>query len=180
MNFDNDEDLMKAIMGGGTGGGNVDDELAALEAEVGGGKGKGEDDLAKSEIIELNELTTKENDYLIIGCYGNGSAFLKASFFKEIRDQKQSFKIKFINKEKNINKKKTLFAELYQITSNGKNLLILLTKIGIKIENENYLLNYFKEKNITYKEIICFDSLTTNNFYSENKIDKCYYIKKCC
>ena len=136
-----------------------------------------EDDLAKSEIIELNELATKENDYLIIGCYGNGSAFLKASFFKEIRDQKQSFKIKFMNKEKDLNKKKTLFAELYQITANGKNLLILLTKIGIKIENENYLLNYFKEKNITYKEIICFDSLTTNNFYSENKIDKCYYIK---
>ena len=57
MNFDNDEDLMKAIMGGGTGGGNVDDELAALEAEVGGGKGKGEDDaLADLE----NELENED------------------------------------------------------------------------------------------------------------------------
>ena len=57
MNFDNDEDIMKAIMGGGTGGGNVDDELAALEAEVGGGKGKGEDDaLADLE----NELENED------------------------------------------------------------------------------------------------------------------------
>ena len=54
MNFDNDEDIMKAIMGGGTGGGNVDDELAALEAEIGGGK-KGEDDELAALENELDE-----------------------------------------------------------------------------------------------------------------------------
>ena len=45
MNFDNDEDLMKAIMGGGgAGGGDIDDELAALENEVNGpSKKKGGD-----------------------------------------------------------------------------------------------------------------------------------------
>ena len=51
MNFDNDEDIMKAIMGGG-GGGNVDDELAALEAEVGGKK---EDDELAALEDELDE-----------------------------------------------------------------------------------------------------------------------------
>ena len=136
-----------------------------------------EDNLSKSESIELNEITIKENDYLIIGCYGNGSAFIKTVFFKEIKEQKQSFKIKFMSKGKDINKKKILFSELYQINSNGKNILILLTKFGILIENEKYLLNYFKESNIKYKEIICFDSLTINNFYSEKKIEQCYYIK---
>ena len=41
MNFKDDEDLMRQIMAGGGGGNvNVDDELAALEAEVSGGKKK--------------------------------------------------------------------------------------------------------------------------------------------
>ena len=51
MNFDNDDDIMKAIMGGG-GGGNVDDELAALEAEVGGKK---EDDELAALEDEIDE-----------------------------------------------------------------------------------------------------------------------------
>ena len=59
MNFKDDEDLMRQIMAGGGGGNvNVDDELAALEAEVSGGKKKGEDD----ELADLeNELDEEEN-----------------------------------------------------------------------------------------------------------------------
>ena len=57
MNFKDDEDLMKQIMEGGGGGNvNVDDELAALEAEVGGKKGE-DDELADLE----NELDEEEN-----------------------------------------------------------------------------------------------------------------------
>ena len=60
MNFDNDEDIMKAIMGGGGGGGaaDIDNELAELEAELGQGKKKkGEDD----ELADLeNELDEEE------------------------------------------------------------------------------------------------------------------------
>jgi hypothetical protein len=47
---------MKAIMGGGDGGGNIDDELAELEAEVGGKKGD-DDELAALE----NEIDDEEN-----------------------------------------------------------------------------------------------------------------------
>ena len=58
MNFDNDEDLMKAIMGGGgAGGGDIDDELAALENEVNGpSKKKGGDGDGLSDLeAELEE-----------------------------------------------------------------------------------------------------------------------------
>ena len=55
-NFNNDDDIMKAIMGGGDGGGNIDDELAELEAEVGGKKGD-DDELAALE----NEIDDEEN-----------------------------------------------------------------------------------------------------------------------
>ena len=41
MNLDNDEDIWKAINAGGGANMDVDDELAALEAEVHGGKPKG-------------------------------------------------------------------------------------------------------------------------------------------
>ena len=54
-NFDNDDDIMKAIMGGGAGGGNIDDELAELEKEIGGKKGD-DDELAALE----NEIDDEE------------------------------------------------------------------------------------------------------------------------
>ena len=65
MNFDNDEDIMKAINAAG-GGGNmdVDDELAALEAEMNGGKKekkkkKDGDDLSLSDLSDDEEEKKK-------------------------------------------------------------------------------------------------------------------------
>ena len=61
MNFNNDEDIMKAINAGGGVDMDVDDELAALEAEVSGGqkkekkKKKGGDDLSLSDLSEDEE-----------------------------------------------------------------------------------------------------------------------------
>ena len=57
MNFDNDEDIMKAIMGGGGGkGGDIDDELAELEAEISGGnKKKGSGDGLSDLENEIDE-----------------------------------------------------------------------------------------------------------------------------
>ena len=54
-NFNNDDDIMKAIMGGGGGTGNIDDELAELEKEIGGKKGE-DDELAALE----NEIDDEE------------------------------------------------------------------------------------------------------------------------
>ena len=54
-NFNNDDDIMKAIMGGGDGGGNIDDELAELEAEVGGKKGDDDELAALENVIDDEE-----------------------------------------------------------------------------------------------------------------------------
>ena len=61
MNFDNDEDIWKAINAGGGANMDVDDELAALEAEISGGpkkgkkKKKGDDDLSLSDLSDEEE-----------------------------------------------------------------------------------------------------------------------------
>ena len=61
MNLDNDEDIWKAINAGGGANMDVDDELAALEAEISGGskkgkkKKKGDDDLSLSDLSDEEE-----------------------------------------------------------------------------------------------------------------------------
>ena len=69
MKLDTDEDIMKAInAGGGSGGMNVDDELAALEEEVLGGGGNkskrknSDDELAALESEELGKKKTKRKN----------------------------------------------------------------------------------------------------------------------
>ena len=107
-----------------------------------------------NEAIELNDLKLLENDYFLIGIYGNGSAYLKASFFIEM---KNSFKIKFVYKKSDSNKK-ILAAELYSFTLNNNiNILLLITKTDMTKSNTQFILDYLKNKNVTYKKMIFFD-----------------------
>ena len=81
--------------------------------------------------LELNDITNKKNNLLLIGTYGNGSALLKTCFYLEMKNQRNCFKTKFQYQGKDKKGKKILVAELYQIEV-GKNEydLILLTKSG--------------------------------------------------
>ena len=62
MNFDNDEDIMKAINAGGGVDMDVDDELAALEAEVHGGKPKGKKKKKDGDDLSLSDLSEDEEE----------------------------------------------------------------------------------------------------------------------
>ena len=127
-----------------------------------------------NEAIELNDLKILENDYFLIGIYGNGSAYLKASFFIEM---KNSFKIKFVYKKSDSNKK-ILSAELYSFTLNNNiNILLLITKTDMVKSNTQFILDYLKNKNVTYKNMIVFDCIKSKNFYSKIKENNCYYLK---
>ena len=127
-----------------------------------------------NEAIELNDLKILENDYFLIGIYGNGSAYLKASFFIEM---KNSFKIKFVYKKSDSNKK-ILSAELYSFTLNNNiNILLLITKTDMIKSNTQFILDYLKNKNVTYKNMIVFDCIKSKNFYSKIKENNCYYLK---
>ena len=127
--------------------------------------------------LELNDITNKKNNLLLIGTYGNGSALLKTCFYLEMKNQRNCFKTKFQYQGKDKKNKKILFAELYQIEV-GKNEfnLILLTKSGFIGRNQKYIIKYLEDNKITYNAIISFDCLKMNNFYAEKKVQGVYYI----
>ena len=127
--------------------------------------------------IELNDITNKKNNLLLIGTYGNGSALLKTCFYLEMKNQRNCFKTKFQFQGKDKKSKKIIFAELYQIEC-GKNEfnLILLTKSGFVGRNQKYIIKYLEDNQITYNAIISFDCLKMNNFYAEKKLQGVYYI----
>ena len=127
--------------------------------------------------IELNDITNKKNNLLLIGTYGNGSALLKTCFYLEMKNQRNCFKTKFQHQGKDKKNKKILFAELYQIeVGKDEYNLILLTKSGFVGRNQKYIIKYFEDNNITYNTMISFDCLTMNNFYADKKAPGVYYI----
>jgi len=127
--------------------------------------------------IELNDITEKKNNFLMVGTYGNGSALLKTCFYLEMKNQRNCFKTKFQFKGKDKNNKKVLSAELYQITTgNNEHNLILLTKSGFVGRNQKYIIKYLEDNQIRFNAIISFDCLTMNNFYAEKKMPGIYYI----
>ena len=127
--------------------------------------------------LELNDITNKKNNLLLMGTYGNGSALLKTCFYLEMKNQRNCFKTKFQYQGKDKKNKKILFAELYQIEvgTNEFN-LILLTKSGFIGRNQKYIIKYLEDNQITYNAIISFDCLKMNNFYAEKKVQGVYYI----
>ena len=132
-------------------------------------------DIANSH-IDLNDITNKKNNFLLIGTYGNGSALLKTCFYLEIKNQRNCFKTKFQFQGKDKKNKKVLCAELYQVRLGSDYNLILLTKSGFVGRNQKYIIKYFEDNQITFNSIVSFDCLTMNNFYAENKKQGVFYI----
>ena len=127
--------------------------------------------------IEINDITSKKNNLLLIGTYGNGSALLKTCFYLEMKNQRNCFKTKFLSQGKEKMNKKILSAELYQIeVGNNEFNLVLLTKSGFVGRNQKYIIKYLEDNQINFNAIISFDCLTINNFYGENKKTGVYYI----
>ena len=62
MNFNSDEDIMKAIRAGGAVDMNVDDELAALEAEISGGQKKEKKKKKEGDDLSLSDLSEDEEE----------------------------------------------------------------------------------------------------------------------
>ena len=79
-------------------------------------------------VIDMNDISVKDNDYLLVGIFGNGTGYLKATFSEEMKG-KGAYKAKFMYQGKDKMKKKVISAELYQIETNSKKVLILLTKL---------------------------------------------------
>lgn len=127
--------------------------------------------------LELNDITNKQNNYLLIGTYGNGSALLKTCFYQEMKTQKNCFKTKFQFQGKNKNNKKVIFAELYQIEFGNELNLVLFTKSGLVGRNFRYIFKYFEDNKISFNNIISFDCIKMINFYGEDKKEGVYYIK---
>ena len=132
-------------------------------------------------VIDMNDISVKDNDYLLVGIFGNGTGYLKATFSEEMKG-KGAYKAKFMYQGKDKMKKKVISAELYQIETNAKKVLILLTKSGYIEDNDDYLIEYFEKNKISYKEIIIFDSIYSKNYFSIKDIKNktfCIKSRKC-
>ena len=147
---------------------------------------KEKDDKAIEESLDINtvyvdmsDINLKENDYFLFGSYGNGSALLKKLFFFDIKSDSKSFKGKFMYQGQDKNKRKILCAELFQLKINEKSLLILLTKSTFSSENRKYFIDFLGENKITFKNCICFDSISANDFIhkEESDVNRCYFMK---
>jgi hypothetical protein len=105
--------------------------------------------------IEINDITSKKNNFLLIGTYGNGSALLKTCFYLEMKNQRNCFKTKFLFQGKEKMNKKILSAELYQIeVGNNEFNLVLLTKSGFVGRNQKYIIKYLEDNQINFNAII--------------------------
>lgn len=137
------------------------------------------DDINKvtCEELELNDITNKNNDYLLVGAYGNGAALLKTIYFSEMKTQKGAFKVKFFEKEKEIGKRKVMFAELYQIELLSKQYLIILTKKNLSLECSKYLTDFLTNKEIKFNQILILDSINGKNFIPIKQQDEIFYMK---
>jgi hypothetical protein len=141
----------------------------------------GEEDelnLIQTEAVELNTLDNLENDYLLVGIYGNGSAFLKAALYKDMRATSNSFKTKFmIRPHKDVSRAKKITAELYQFNYNNKTSLVLHTKENFSDQSYTNILDYFKSKNIKYSRVAVFDANHKSDLIISDKFDVLYSLK---
>lgn len=127
-------------------------------------------ELLLTENSEMNQITAKDNDYLLIGIYGNGSAYLKSSLFQEIIRGNQTLKQKFFSRDKDSKDKKPkkTIAELYQFEGkNNTNHLVLLTKENISNQNYNKILEIIKSLT-TFKRVVILDSIHKSGFLFTN------------
>lgn len=129
-------------------------------------------DLIKTSVVEVNDLDSKENDYLLVGIHGNGSAFIKSALYLELKANKV-LKAKFmVESEKNKLKPKRLVAELYQIRNetNTANNLLLITKDILDHRSFRFIADYLTSGiKISVKRAVVFDSCHVSDLVSFNE-----------
>ncbi len=125
-------------------------------------------DLIETDAVEINPLDTKDNDYLLAGIFGNGSAFLKASLYHEMKSNNKSFKIKFMSRyAKDRTKAKKVCAEIYQFSTNDTSNLVIHTKGNLSEQSYKYIVDYLSSNGITYKRVAVFDSAHTSRLFGD-------------
>lgn len=113
----------------------------------------------ETDALELNNLDSKSNDYLLVGIFGNGSGFLKSSLYTDLRSNNNSFKIKFMTRMgKEKSKAKKISAEIHQFTIDNVSHLVLHTKQNFSDQSFKFVVDYLKNSGITYKRVAIFDS----------------------
>jgi hypothetical protein len=113
----------------------------------------------ETEGVELNNLENKNNDYLLVGIFGNGSGFLKSALFTDLKSNNNSYKIKFMTRMGNDKSKaKKVSAEIHQFTIDNISHLVLHTKQNFSDQSFKYVVDYLKNNGITYKRVAIFDS----------------------
>jgi hypothetical protein len=129
---------------------------------------EGEMDLIETNAIELNDFDNKENDHLLVGIFGNGSGFLKASLYLEMKENNKSYKLKFMSKlGKDQTRAKKVCAEIYQFTNNNVSHLVLHTKQNLNDQSYKFIIDYLKSNGITYKRVAVFDSVHSSDFFGD-------------
>jgi hypothetical protein len=133
--------------------------------------------LIDTDSVELNEFK-KENYYLLVGIHGNGSGYLRAALYTELKTDNKSYKVKFLAKSaKDSNKPKKIVAELYQVEINERCHLILLSKSGISDQSFKYIVD-FLDNNTTFKQVVVYDSLhLSKTILPEDFPDTLYSLK---
>jgi hypothetical protein len=136
-------------------------------------------DLIETEAVEVNPFDSKDNDYLLVGIYGNGSAFLKSSIFLEMKNKSNSYKLKFMTKMgKDKTRAKNVSYEIFQFSHNSVKNLVLHTKQNFTDQSYKYLLDYLKNNGITYKRVAIFDSTHVSSIIGlEQEVSNVYCLK---
>lgn len=120
-------------------------------------------ELIETDVVELNDLEKKDNDYLLVGTFGNGSGFLKSSLYADMKANDKAYKFKFMCKlGKDRSRPKKVCAEVYQLTVDNNSHLVMHTKQNLSDQSYKYIIDYFKNSGITYKRLAIFDSVHTS------------------
>jgi hypothetical protein len=129
------------------------------------------DELIQTDAVELNALDNKDNDYLLVGIFGNGSGFLKSALYKDLRVKSDSYKIKFlVGHHNDKTRPKKIVAEVHQFSANNINHLVLHTKQNFCNQSFKFVIDYLKNNGISYKRVAIFDSMHHSyTFNLENK-----------
>lgn len=135
-------------------------------------------DLVDTQVIELNDFESKDNDYLLVGIFGNGSGYLKAALFDEIKGNHKSFKVKFMSRLKTSNQGKSIIAEVYQFKFKENYHLVLHSKENLNQQSFKFIFDWLNER-LSFKRIVSLESVHCSKFVSnENNVSPMVYCLK--
>jgi hypothetical protein len=131
-----------------------------------------------TEHVDMNDLYSKDNEYLLVGIYGHGSGYLKVALNDDFKADSKTYKVKFLTSNiKDKTKPKKIIAELHQIKCGSSYNLVLFTKIDMGSQNHKYIFEYLTTK-VTFKHAAVFDAYhLSKTFIPEGTKDTLYSLK---